>query len=393
MYHVLTIDSIATPTAICDKYFPLHNSQIRKGLQGTNGPRQNAAVTTDWRLFCGPNISSCGNTSQALPLANVTFDDPESETDWGTDCPPSARLVIVAFHNILKFEGRIMQAWLNILQRSGPCAVLWLLRPKGLNSARVLLQAEAAARGIHSKRIVFKGAVHGQGSRETIAPVLASAHIFLDAHVYGAHSTAGDLLASGVPILTLITDEWAGRVAMSMVEALDAPTPVQPLQAKGPSELSPSLHLVAHGYVEYEQMAVRLITNPTFLATLSTTMVRRLFNGTDRDALHVGDNPSSPRLYPNGRPHQLVDYSARAQDLERSYRAAYEWRAIREIAERGLLVDGDDATHASFSSPGRADDYAFGSIQHRTGANHRQISGAGHDMHLIVAPEVGRAAP
>jgi hypothetical protein len=390
MYHALTIDSIAMPTALCDKYFPLYNSQIRKHAQWASDSQRIVTFTTHQRLFCGPNISSCGNSSRALPLANVTFEDPESETDWETDCPPSARLIIVAFHTILKFEGRIMQAWLNILQRSGPCAVLWLLRPKGLDSVRVRLQAEAAARGIHSKRIVFKGAVLGQDSRETIAPVVASAHVFLDAQIYGTHSTAGDLLASGVPILTLITDEWAGRVAMSMLKALDAPVREKSSQTHWPPELSPSLHLVAHGYAEYEEMAVRLTTNPDFLATLSTTMARRLFNGTDRGAHHVGNNPSSPRLYPNGRPHQLVDYSARAEDLERSYRAAYEWRAVREIAERGLLVDGDDATGASFPTPDRPADYAFGSIQHRTGTNHKQTRGAGQDMHIIVGPEIGR---
>jgi hypothetical protein len=385
VYHVLTVDSISMPAAICDKYAPLFNEQIRVQLDSKRSDFFGLR-----RLYCGPSISSCGNTSQTSPLVRATPKDSKFEGEWDSECPPSVRFNIAAFHTVSKFEGRIMHAWLNILQRSSPCAVLWLLQPKGLDSVGTRLLEEVAARGIHPKRIVFKGAKYGQDTRETIAPIVASAHVYLDAHIYGAHSTAGDLLVAGVPIVTLITDNWAGRVAMSMVEALDTAGRVESRAGKGPSELSPSLHLVAHGYTEYEEMAVRLTTNLRHLATLSTTMVRRLFNGSDHEPMHVGNDPSSPRLYPNGRPHQLIDYSARAQDLERTYRAAYEWRAIREIAERGFIADGDGASGASFPSPGRSDDYAFGSIPDRIGSNHRHISGAGLDMHLVIAPQSER---
>jgi predicted O-linked N-acetylglucosamine transferase (SPINDLY family) len=76
------------------------------------------------------------------------------------------------------------------------------------------------------------------------------ADLFLDTLPYNAHTTATDALWAGLPVLTLIGESFAGRVAASLLNAVGLP------------------ELVTTSDDAYEQLAVRLATHPEELNAL-----------------------------------------------------------------------------------------------------------------------------
>src|ERR1017187_7872979 len=95
--------------------------------------------------------------------------------------------------------------------------VLWLLKDNPAVAAN--LRREAAARGIVPDRLVF-------AARTDPATHLARqglADLFLDTLPYNAHTTASDALWVGLPVLTLMGSTFAGRVAASVLHAVNLP--------------------------------------------------------------------------------------------------------------------------------------------------------------------------
>ncbi len=78
----------------------------------------------------------------------------------------------------------------------------------------------------------------------------ALADLFLDTHPYNAHTTALDSLKAGVPILTLMGQSFASRVAASLLNAIGLP------------------ELITNTQEEYEALAIELAMNPQKLADI-----------------------------------------------------------------------------------------------------------------------------
>ena len=76
------------------------------------------------------------------------------------------------------------------------------------------------------------------------------ADLFLDTLPYNAHTTASDALWAGLPVLTLVGESYASRVAASLLRAINLP------------------ELVTSTQDEYESMAVSLATTPEQLTYL-----------------------------------------------------------------------------------------------------------------------------
>jgi protein O-GlcNAc transferase len=76
------------------------------------------------------------------------------------------------------------------------------------------------------------------------------ADLFIDTLPYNAHTTALDALWEGVPVLTRAGETFAGRVAASLLTALDL------------SEL------IAQTSEDYQRLAIELARNPLRLAAL-----------------------------------------------------------------------------------------------------------------------------
>lgn len=165
---------------------------------------------------------------------------------------PATGTVFSAFGSPAKIDPESFALWMRILgQVHG--SVLWL-RTYAEATTRNLRQAAAAA-NVDPDRLVFAGRT------ASMADHLARQHhadLFLDTLVYGAHTTAGDSLAAGVPVLTCAGPCMQNRVAASLNLAIGMP------------------ELVVGDIAAYEALAVALAADRGRLAELRDRLVRNI---------------------------------------------------------------------------------------------------------------------
>lgn len=159
---------------------------------------------------------------------------PSTRADWGA---PEGVPLLAGFHQAYKISPAVFERWCAILHRV-PGAVLWLLEWN--TNVRATLTAAARTHGIAPGRLFFAPLL----PLEQHLSRLACADLFLDAWPCGAHTTAGEALWCGVPVVTSIGPTFAQRVAPSL------------LQAAGQDDL------VAADAAHYEQLAVALAHDP-----------------------------------------------------------------------------------------------------------------------------------
>ncbi|MEX2111906.1 MAG: hypothetical protein WD845_01910, partial [Pirellulales bacterium] len=160
---------------------------------------------------------------------------------------PEQAFVFCSFNNTYKITPEIFQVWMRLLHAI-PGSVLWLLESNPTAAAN--LRREAEARGVASARLVF-------ASRLPLEEHLARhrlADLFLDTFPVNAHTTASETLWAGCPMVTLAGQTMASRVAGSLLHTLGMP------------------ELIAKGLEEYEQIALRLATQPARLAELQSRL-------------------------------------------------------------------------------------------------------------------------
>jgi protein O-GlcNAc transferase len=280
-------------TAGCDRFIdirPLSHTaaaqriradgvQILVDLKGhTQGARQMIAalrpapVQAQWLGYPGtmgaPFIDYILADSTVAPLAEQEFYDerivhlpgcyqpndggrvidpaPATRADHGL---PPAGVVFCGFNAAYKLNSDVFDVWCGLL-RQAPGAVLWLLRP-GSEAAVVNLRRAAERRGVGAERLVF-------APRRPQAAYLAQfrlADVFLDTWPVGAHTTAGDALWAGCPVVTwegpaFAGLSFAGRVAASLLRASGLP------------------ELIADSPAGYAALAAALAADPPRLAVL-----------------------------------------------------------------------------------------------------------------------------
>ena len=160
------------------------------------------------------------------------------------DCRlPEESVVLCCFNNSYKISPEIFDIWMRLLN-AAPESVLWLLATNEL--AQTNLRKEAVARGVDPGRVVLAPhvsfAAHIERHRH--------ADLFLDTLPCNAHTTASDALWGGLPVLTCSGNTFAGRVAGSLLTAMDMP------------------ELVTASLEEYEQRALAMIRTPERLRTM-----------------------------------------------------------------------------------------------------------------------------
>ena len=156
---------------------------------------------------------------------------------------PENGFVYCCFNNNFKITPNIFDSWARIL-KAVPGSVLWLLEDNALAKANLI--KEARARGLSEDRLVFAG-------RLDLPEHLARhrvADLFIDTVPCNAHTTASDALWVGLPVLTMLGETFAGRVAASLLSAIDMP------------------ELIAKNLDEYEALAIDLAKNPEKLHAL-----------------------------------------------------------------------------------------------------------------------------
>jgi protein O-GlcNAc transferase len=163
-----------------------------------------------------------------------------ARAEWGL---PERGFVFCCFNNLYKITPAMFALWLDLLHRV-PGSVLWLL--EGTPTAMRNLRSAAEAAGIAPQRVVF--APHIPLARHLAR--YRRADLFLDTAPCNAHTTASDALWMGVPVLTLTGSTFAGRVATSLLHAVDLP------------------QLCTKSAGEYAAVGFRLATSPEKLAAL-----------------------------------------------------------------------------------------------------------------------------
>ena len=123
-------------------------------------------------------------------------------------------------------------------------SILWLYQDNPW--AAESLKKDAEKQGIAADRLVF-------AERLPLPEHLArhrQADLFLDTFPYNAHTTTSDALWAGLPVLTIMGESFASRVAASLLNAVDLP------------------ELITSTQEEYEALAIELAINPNKLAEI-----------------------------------------------------------------------------------------------------------------------------
>jgi predicted O-linked N-acetylglucosamine transferase (SPINDLY family) len=161
---------------------------------------------------------------------------------------PAQGFVFCSFNNNYKILPVTFESWMRIL-KAVEGSVLWLYEDN--QTATMNLRHEAETRGIDSSRLIF-------AQRMPLSEHLARhrvADLFLDAFPCNAHTTASDALWAGLPVLTLIGQSFASRVAASLLNAIGLP------------------ELITQQQGEYEDLAIEIAKNPEKLKALKEKLV------------------------------------------------------------------------------------------------------------------------
>lgn len=160
---------------------------------------------------------------------------------------PAEGFVFCCLNNGWKITRPIFDIWIRLLNQIEN-SVLWLLDgPHAPN-----LRREAQTRGIDPSRLIFAPKVTPDAhlARHQLAD------LFLDTLPYGAHTSSSDALYAGLPVVTCYGKAFPGRVAASLLKAIDMP------------------ELVATNLAGYERLALDLATNPALLQATKQKLAR-----------------------------------------------------------------------------------------------------------------------
>jgi predicted O-linked N-acetylglucosamine transferase (SPINDLY family) len=209
---------------------------------------------------------------------------------------PSRGFVFCCFNNGYKITPDVFDGWMRILTRV-PDSVLWLSHNN--EAATGNLRREALQRGVNAERLVF--ARRMDSPAEHLARHRA-ADLFLDTRPYNAHATAINALWAGLPVLTFPGEGFAGRVAASLLKAVQLP------------------ELIATSAGNYEDMAVRLAETPQLHASIKAKLAHNRANSPLFDTrrftrhLETGWKPAMRGCWRDSRP----DYRPRISTCRRN---------------------------------------------------------------------------
>lgn len=161
---------------------------------------------------------------------------------------PEKDIVFCCFNRPTKIEPKVFSSWMNILKRV-PNSVLWLWKENNLMVKN--LQMEAIKKKINPKRLIFSPSLPADKHLAR----LKLADLALDTFIYNGHTTTSDSLWAGVPVVTLKGSHFASRVSASLLSAINLP------------------ELITNSQKEYENMAVKLVTNRKKIDTIRLTLL------------------------------------------------------------------------------------------------------------------------
>ena len=163
---------------------------------------------------------------------------------------PEQGFVFCCFNRGFKILPDTFDDWMRIL-KTVEGSVLWLSESD--QTALSNLRQQAERRGVQRERLIQATNMPSMGDH---LARLRAADLFLDTLPFNAHTTASDALWAGLPVLTCAGHALPGRVAASLLNALDMP------------------ELITTTREEYRALAVRLALNPPELQQLRGKLAR-----------------------------------------------------------------------------------------------------------------------
>ncbi len=202
---------------------------------------------------------------------------------------PEGATVIGMFNNVNKVGSGVWQVWMRILEKL-PGAILWMLDPGEI--ARENLREAARKHGVDpDARIIFAPKMR----QEPHIARLQLCDLVLDPWPYGGHTTTGDALFAGVPVVALEGTNFPSRVSGGLLRAAGLGM------------------LVAANVDAYIGLAVDLVNHPEKILKIRRHLRQR------RERLPV------------------FDAATRTRQLEAAYLAAHS-RSVRGLAPAHLRV-------------------------------------------------------
>ena len=163
---------------------------------------------------------------------------------------PENAFVFCCFNNAYKFNPQVLDGWSKILL-AVENSILWITENNKYFKSNLITEFEK--RGVNASRIIFAQRV------ELMTDHLARyalVDLFLDTHPYNAHSTALDSLKASTPVITLLGESFAGRVAASLLNTIGLP------------------ELITHTQAEYESLAIELAMNPERIKAIKEKLAK-----------------------------------------------------------------------------------------------------------------------
>jgi protein O-GlcNAc transferase len=218
------------------------------GFPGTMGAKYIDYILAD-RVVIPEEARECYSENAVyLPdsfMANDSKRKVSARLPRRSDCNlPETGFVFCSFNNGHKIVPETFNIWMSLLRQLDN-GVLWLSNTN--ETAIRNLRREAQNRGVDPSRLVFAERV---ALNEDHLARHKLADLFLDTLPYNAHTSASDALWAGLPVLTCLGQTFAGRVAASLLNAIDLP------------------ELITTTPEAYEQMAIDLATHPDKLAII-----------------------------------------------------------------------------------------------------------------------------
>ena len=155
---------------------------------------------------------------------------------------PGTGLILVNFNKTYKMNPEIFDIWMRVMKQV-PDSVLWMREYNVWATEN--LRREAEARGVSGSRIIFApltATVNEHLARYRLADLA------IDCFPYTSHSTGIDTLWAGCPLVTMVGETFATRVAGSLLTHLNLSD------------------LVTDSLETYEAKILALATNPALLA-------------------------------------------------------------------------------------------------------------------------------
>jgi protein O-GlcNAc transferase len=129
---------------------------------------------------------------------------------------PVDSFVFCCFNNPYKITPDVFDVWMRILRQIGG-SVLWLFSQNP--TAERNLRREAEARGVSAERIINAPLLPFVEHQSR----LSQADLFLDTSPYNGGAVVSDALWAGLPVVTLIGSTLVGRMAASLLHAINLP--------------------------------------------------------------------------------------------------------------------------------------------------------------------------